>query len=75
MKYILVKLKMIFVKNHEHTIRHKYYFFELLMLNSKCAQNGGHDPSSIGVEFCKNIIGPMIKYILVKLKMIFEKKS
>jgi hypothetical protein len=43
------------------------------MLDSKCAQNGGHDPSWLGAEFCKNIIGYMMKYILVKLKMIFGK--
>jgi hypothetical protein len=37
------------------------FFFELLMLDSKCGQNGGHGPSKLGVESCKTITGSMIK--------------
>jgi hypothetical protein len=43
------------------------------MLDLNCDQNGGHGHSQLGVDSCKNIIGSMIKYILVKLKMIFGK--
>jgi hypothetical protein len=43
------------------------------MLDSRCGQNGGHAPSLLGVESYKTIIGSVMKYILVKLKMIFGK--
>jgi hypothetical protein len=43
------------------------------MLNSKCGRNNGHEPSEVGVEFCRTIYGSLIKHLLVNLKMIFGK--
>jgi hypothetical protein len=45
--------------------------FEFLMLDSKCGQNGVHESSLLGVEFCRTIYGPLIKLLLMNLKMIF----
>jgi hypothetical protein len=45
------------------------------MLDSICGENGGHGPSYLGVESCKTNIQSMMKYILLKLKKDFWKKS
>jgi hypothetical protein len=37
------------------------FFFEFLMLISKCDQNDGRDRSMVGMEFCKNLYGSMMK--------------
>jgi hypothetical protein len=52
-----------------------FIFFEFLMVDSKCGQNGRRDPSLLGVKSCKTTLGSMMKYALVTLKMIFRKKS
>ena len=50
-------------------------FFDLLVLDSKCGQNGGHERLYLCVESCKTFCGSVKKQVVVNLKIIFSKSQ